>query len=265
MGIGVQGISLVMARAGRNEGSRVHVPDPLCHAHLEKVTSSATFARAERLRRLLKWLGDRSLDQRGVAPTEREIAESVLRRADFDPQADSLVRKEISRLRQKLTQYYGNEGARDRIHIRYRGGYVLSFVWADNPRLSGGELPCILILPVRSEAELSRQSMALVEELAVRLGELGRIELVSPTTALSYMGRVGDVRQFAAECGADFVMEGRLEASDAKLRATLWLVNGHSGRTEKPGRFAGGDPEELAQLAAHWLQQQVARLFEVVS
>lgn len=249
-----------MARGARNE--EFPVPDKLCRAHLEKVAASATFARAGQLRSLLEWLGGRSLAPAASPPTEREIAEAVLRRADFDPQADSLVRKEISRLRQKLAQYYGREGARDRVHIHCRGGYLLRFVWADRRMETRGPLPCILILPLRSDGDLSRHSLALAEELFVHLGELGRAELVSPTTALSYSGRVGDIRAFAGECGADFVIEGSMESDGARLRATLWFVDGHTGRTERPGRFEGENAAELARLATLWLQEQIARFFE---
>jgi TolB-like protein len=68
------------------------------------------------------------------------------------------------------------------------------------------------------------------------------------------------VREFAAECGADFVLEGSLDLCDMQLRATIWLVNGRSGRTERPGRFAAPDAEELARLAILWLQEAMARL-----
>jgi TolB-like protein len=249
-----------MARGVRSE--EFPVPEKLCRAHLERVAASATFARAGQLRALLEWLGGRSLAPAGLPPTEREIAEEVLGRADFDPQADSLVRKEISRLRQKLAQYYGREGARDRIHIHCRGGYLLRFVWADRRMETRGVLPCILILPFRSDAELRGHALDLAEELAVRLGELGRAELVSPTTALSYLGRVGDIRSFASECGADYVVEGSLESGDDYLRATLWFVDGHTGRTERPGRFEGEDSGDIARLAALWLQEQVVRFLE---
>lgn len=253
----------VMNRATRSSGS-IHesVPDKVCRAHLEKVTASATFARAEQLRTLLTWLVERSL-LGADAPTEREIGELVLRRKDFDPQADSLVRKEMSRLREKLARYYGREGNRDRVHLRYRGGYLLGFAWADQPSpesVNGRIVPCLLILPFRSHPDLNYHSVQLAEELSVWFAESGQATLVSPTTALSYVGRVGDVREFASECGADFVLEGRLDSIEAQLRVTLWFVNGRTGLTERPGRFVGTNPDELARLAAPWLHEQAVRL-----
>jgi len=120
--------------------------------------------------------------------------------------------------------------------------------------------PCLLILPLRSHPDLNLQCIRLAEELSILLGETGGAALVSPTTAMSYAGRIGDVREFAAECDADFVLEGSLDLSDMNLRATLWLVNGRNGKTERSGRFIAPDPDELARLTALWLHEQMVRL-----
>jgi len=53
--------------------------------------------------------------------------------------------------------------------------------------------------------------------------------------------------------GADFVVEGSLELREAQMLMTLWLVDGHSGRTKSPGRFAGADLEQIVEAAAAWL------------
>jgi TolB-like protein len=248
---------MCMVHSAKSDAPQPPVPEELCRTHLNRMASGATFARAEQLRRLLRWMGDRSLTANPLPPTEKEIGEAVLRRKDFDPQTDSLVRKEMSRLRKKLMQYYDREGARERIRVTSAGGYLFRFVWSDAPtRQAADESESLLVLPVRSHPDLHALAVRLVQELLVRIGQQGGMQLVSPTTALSYLGRVGDVRQFAAECGADFVLEGSLELFDSQLRATLWLVEGRSGRTERPGRFDGTDLDEIAESAAVWLREQ---------
>ena len=237
------------------------VPEDLCRAHLEKLRSSATFARAEQLRRLMEWLVFRSLSAGAEAPTEKEVGELVLLRKDYDPQTESLVRKEMSRLRAKLASYYAQEGAHDRIRIHSAGGYLFQFSWAESADAHAKQdgSPCLLFLPLRSQPELNEDSGRLLDELLVRLGEHGGTDLISPTTALSYRGRTGDVRAFAAECGADFVVEGSLECRDSLWRATVWFVNGRSGRTDRPGRFEASSLDELALHTAAWLLQQLVR------
>jgi hypothetical protein len=65
----------------------------------------------------------------GVPLKEYEIATQVFHRpADFDPQLDSTIRVQAGRLRLKLAEYYGSEGAEDPILVDLpKGGYVLGF------------------------------------------------------------------------------------------------------------------------------------------
>jgi TolB-like protein len=248
-----------LANNSRIQRFQARVPEELCRAHLEKVRASATFARAEQLRRMVEWLGSRSLRTDAEPPTEKELGELVLKRKDFDPQTDSLVRKEMRRLREKLSLYYEREGVNDRIRIHSGGAYLFYFSWVECVRapVQEGESPCLLILPLRAQADLNEQSTRLLDEVMAQLGEHGGAELVAPTTAFSYRGRSGDIRAFATECGADFVVEGSLDSRDAQLRATLWFVDGRSGRTERPGRFTASSLDDLAVLAAAWLLQRL--------
>src|SRR5205823_8843724 len=77
---------------------------------LERVLSSACFARSQGLSRLLRFLVDRKLEGR-----EGELKESLIgidvygRRPDYDPKLDSTVRGEMARLRARLSKYYSTE------------------------------------------------------------------------------------------------------------------------------------------------------------
>src|SRR3954452_13833224 len=85
---------------------------------LERVLSSACFARSERVSKLLRFLVERHLEQR-----ESELKESVIgvevfgRNPDYDPKIDSTVRTEAVRLRARLSKYYSTEGSQDPIVI----------------------------------------------------------------------------------------------------------------------------------------------------
>lgn len=240
-------------------GSFPPVSEDLCREFLDRVVSSATFSRADQLRRLLQWLGEASLQNNSQPPGEKEIAERVLNRPDFDPQADSLVRKEMSRLREKLTRYYLTEGARDEIRINCSGGYLLRFEPVmPRPRKTRVERPCLLVLPLRCEQTLAAAADSLLDEMLVKLGQHHRIELVAPTTSRSYAGRKGDVREFATECGADYVVEGTLQRRGERMELTLWLVDGHTGRTRQPARVHGHGHDEVAVAGAVWLAEQIS-------
>jgi TolB-like protein len=231
------------------------ISESLCRAHLDKVAGSATFGRAQQLRNLLEWLANRSLAAPQIAPLEKEIAAAVLGRKDFDPLTDSIVRKEMGRLREKLSQYYLAEGPQDEIRIVAGGGYLLGFEWRGNASPASGR-PCWLVLPFRSNAQTEAHVEQLLEELLICLGERGEIELLAPTTALAYRGRSGDVRQFAAECCADFVVEGALRIQDELIEAKAWLVDGQSGRSRRFKRISGSDVVGIARLATAWLLEE---------
>jgi TolB-like protein len=235
--------------------SPLPIPESVCRAHFEKVAASVTFGRAEQLRRLLTWLAERSLAACPIAPSEREIAVGVLRRNDFDPQTDSLVRKEMGRLREKLARYYLSEGSGDEIHLGTGAGYLLSFERRGNVH-PGGRKACWLVLPFRSNPEMAEPSEQFLEEVLIGLGKPKEREVVAPTTALAYRGRMGDVRQFAAECGADFVVEGSLRRRNESIEVTAWLIDGHSGRARRFKRIGGPDAADLARQTIAWLLEE---------
>jgi TolB-like protein len=228
------------------------ISESLCRAHLEKVAGSVTFGRAQQLRRLLEWLMERSLATCPIAPLEKEIAVAVLGRKDFDPLTDSIVRKEMSRLREKLSRYYLLEGLQDEVRIVAGGGYLLGVEWRGNVSPGSGRA-CWLVLPFRSNADMEGHVEQLLEEVLIGLVERSELELIAPATALAYRGHAGDIRQFAAECRADFVVEGSLRRQNELIEATAWLVDGQSGRARRFKRMTGSDAVGLARLVTAWL------------
>jgi TolB-like protein len=233
-------------------GQPVSIPGPICHAHLERVSASFTFGRAGQLKQLLLWLGERALSPNPAAPSEKEIGVVALGRPDFDPQTDSIVRKEMGRLRDRLARYYSSEGAKDDLRICLTGGYLPTFERRKGFRPEGGR-PCWLVLPFRSHSELGDESECLLDELLMELGSSGDLDLVAPTTALAYRGRSGDVRQFAAECHAHVVIEGSLRRRDRDMEGMAWMVDGENGTAQRHQRFSGLNAEAIAKKVAVWL------------
>ena len=97
--------------------------------HLQRVLASPGFARNERMSRFLRFIVERQLKGR-----EEELKESLIgievfgRKAGFDPQQDSTVRSEASRLRARLAEYYLGEGRADTLIIELpKGGYTPRF------------------------------------------------------------------------------------------------------------------------------------------
>jgi len=90
---------------------------------LECIVHSATLRGSTTLQHLLLYLVSRSLE--GAADSLKEYTiglEAFGRRTDFDPRTDTIVRVQTHRLRQKLKEYYQEEGASDRIVIEIPKG-----------------------------------------------------------------------------------------------------------------------------------------------
>jgi hypothetical protein len=96
---------------------------------IEKILTSHTLRGSESLCKLLRYLAKHALDEPGVHLKEYQIATEVFgRQTDFDPQLDSTIRVQAGRLRLKLTEYYGSEGAEDPVLVELpKGAYVVSF------------------------------------------------------------------------------------------------------------------------------------------
>jgi TolB-like protein len=93
---------------------------------LQKVLSSAGFARNERLAQFLRFVVEAHLEGKDGDLKESVIAIEVFRRkVDYDPKLDSIVRTQATRLRACLAEYYVGEGRGDPIQIELpKGGYV---------------------------------------------------------------------------------------------------------------------------------------------
>src|SRR4051794_27262324 len=95
------------------------------HAQLEKILSSAGFARNDRLSGFLRFVVEQELLGRGDALKESVIGvEYFGRPADYDVRQDSVVRNEAGKLRARLAEYYVAEGASDELMVDLpKGGY----------------------------------------------------------------------------------------------------------------------------------------------
>jgi hypothetical protein len=93
---------------------------------LEKVLSSEAFRNSGRSSKLLRFLVEHETKGDKDRLKEYSIgAEALGRGASFDPRLDSIVRVEVSRLRDRLAQYYANEGKSDPLVIVLsKGTYV---------------------------------------------------------------------------------------------------------------------------------------------
>lgn len=96
---------------------------------LQRVLQSNTLRNSPTLQQLLQFLGTRGIDGNPDGLKEYTIGvEAFGRKPDFDPKTDTIVRVQTHRLRQKLKEYYEQEGAHDQVLIEIpKGHYYPAF------------------------------------------------------------------------------------------------------------------------------------------
>jgi hypothetical protein len=95
-----------------------------------RILASESFAKSARLRSFLTYICDLSFQGRDDEINELTIGSAVFGRAlDYDPSIDGIVRSHASRLRQKLAQYFSEEGIHEPVRLLIpKGGYIPVFV-----------------------------------------------------------------------------------------------------------------------------------------
>jgi Tol biopolymer transport system component len=151
---------------------------------LGKILSSPVFVNSPRMSRFLRFVVETTLDGNGERIKEYVIAIEVFEKADdYDPQADSTVRTEASKLRSRLTRYYDTEGRDDLIAITIpKGSYVPQFEQRKNRTPLSSPVTSTTATPKATVRWLRASAIVLATALVVTAGLIWRSRS-SPTLA----------------------------------------------------------------------------------
>jgi adenylate cyclase len=116
-------------RPAGTEPTEPQISRALIEAELKSILTSRQFARSIRLRQLLRFVVQRTLQGDLTSLKEYTIGVDVFGRKEaFDQRTDAIVRVQANRLRRKLKLYYATEGASHSIRIALPpGGFVPQF------------------------------------------------------------------------------------------------------------------------------------------
>ncbi|MEZ5863301.1 MAG: hypothetical protein R3D25_04235 [Geminicoccaceae bacterium] len=183
------------------------IPDEAVLAALARVLASAELEGSPRLQAFLRHIVEARLAGNERAMRAYAIGVDVFERpADFDPQAESLVRVEAGRLRQKLAAYYAGEGKADPVRITLpKGGYVPRFeaarTGAPAPARTAARAPALTrAKPAPSHRRPYRVAFLTAALIAIAIGiaaHLG-LERGSPTAPVEVNGAADLARQTPA-------------------------------------------------------------------
>ncbi len=95
---------------------------------LERVLASDAFRHSDHVRRLLEYLGEKALAGSDGLKEYTIGVEAFHKPEDYNPQEDPTVRVLASKLRHRLDEYYGKEGAESPVRLEVpKGHYELRF------------------------------------------------------------------------------------------------------------------------------------------
>ena len=206
------------------------------HQQLERILQSSALRNSTTLRQLLQFLGTRAIEGNSEGLKEYTIGvEAFGRKPDFDPKTDPIVRVQTHRLRQKLKEYYQQEGAHDPILIGIpKGHYYPTFepkaASSEYQEFEGDEAPS---LTSETNIEEPSSSDLGIEELA-KSPSSSRVRwhlgsLIALTGALLFTLAIGFLlgtyrRRNAAERDAVESGTGRLAPTSADPVSIFWAA-----------------------------------------
>lgn len=184
-------------------------------ACMSNMLASNLFTSSLRQQRFLEYLVTHTLNGDANRLKGYTIAIDVFdRKDDFDPSLDTIVRVEAMRLRNKLREYYNEQGKTDAVHIEFRkGSYQLNFSFRNvtendhdsslivkstqlterrHPTLIT-DIPSLVVLPfVSISADNSRDYFAdgMTDSLISILSRLSGLFVISRQSAFAYKSTI---------------------------------------------------------------------------
>lgn len=221
-----------------------NVSGPVIYAQLERILASASFTNSERLSRLLRFTVQSAAEGKLDQLKEYALAVSVFdKRHSFDPRFDPIVRVEAGRLRNRLKQYYENEGREDSVIIELpKGSYAPRFISAgtnrEKPREERAGAPqnysanWIAVLPFADHSPGGDQEYfcdGMTEELINALTKLPGLHVAALNSALRLRGKADDYRQVAEQLKVGSIVAGSVRKAGNRLRITVQLIDTSNG------------------------------------
>lgn len=224
----------------------------LADEQLKRMLASPVFQRAARPARFLEYLVGRWIENPNRSVSEKDVAEAVYLRREFDPKLDPIVRVEGARLRRRIQEYYETEGNCDPVEIRLpqrgytpeitlrSGNHKPTVVQAADAQpssgtsLAEGSVMSLAVLPfanLTTDTDLAVFCQGLTEEVTACVTDLSNISVVARTSALQYEGEPVDVRNVGKDLGVTHILEGTVRKHETLIRVTAKLVDAGTGFT----------------------------------
>ena len=252
------------------------LPDEVVQTQLARVIASRQFCNAPRLSRFLTYVVEQCLAGRSDRLKGYTIGLEVFDKdADFDPQTDTIVRVQARALRQKLDQYYAQDGVDDPVYISIaKGGYEPTFfvswegekptdsVVAANSRRTNK--PSIAVLPFEDFSQETHHgflSNGLTEGTISNLARFKDLSVLSrSTTQKAKSDRMG-VEEIHNRFDVDFVLESSFRVQENRVETNIKLIDAAHDEVILTDSISGQlDPSDIYKMQDEMSLQIAARI-----
>jgi TolB-like protein len=235
----------------------IDIPSSKVQEHVARITASPGFRNSERLQKLLQYTVTEALGGREASLKESVLGVAVFgRKPGYDSDANSIVRVEFARLRKKLEDYYGAEGAGESWRIVFpKGSYAPEFAPRPEPATSEAFGASVVVLPfvcLGSDPDDECFADGLTDEVITALTRVPGLKVVARTSSFTFKGRTNDIRGIGAALQVDTAIEGSLRRQDDVLRIHVQLVNVQDGCHIWAGKY------ERRLAGVFQLQEEIA-------
>ena len=231
--------------AGKGENGETDVSERAIREQLARLLESSIFVHSLRLGRFLRLTVDTTLAGRADTLKEYLIGTEVYdRKPPYHPSADSIVRSEARRLRNKLKQYYESDGMDDPVFVYYRPGtYVPVFrlrsaqdanapvvtIELNKSAHDGGAIP-VAVLPFavisRARGGLCGQCAQIIaDELLHQLARRRGFRVCSACSVVPLLAMPLDLPAVARKLDVRIFFEGVVHGCGNRLRITARIVD----------------------------------------
>lgn len=214
-------------------------------AQIERILNSKEFAGSERLCRFLTWVVEETLRGEMESIKQYVIGREVFDRGtDFDPRIDSIVRTEAQRLRRKLSEYYENEGAYDRILISFEpGSYAPAFRVRDaqkeaakssGPKLVSMDMRrhAVAVLPfvnLSADPDQDYFCHGIADSIQERLASSPMMKVISTLSAFRFGAGECDLACIGRDLGVDTIVKGSVQQVGTTIRIHAGAIDAETG------------------------------------
>lgn len=231
---------------------------------LARIAGSRQFCNAPRLSRFLAYVVEETVAGRADRLKGYTIGVEVFDRPeDFDPQTDTIVRVQARAMRQKLDQYYAQEGRGDPLLITIaKGSYTAAFSLSQGGDATQGaglpspalpsKKPSIAVMPFDNfsrEKDNQYFSSGLTEETIAKLSRFKELTVFSRMTTEQAKQKHLSTRQVYDAFRPDFVLEGSYRIDKQTVNITINLVDASSAEIILTQHFSrAATPEAMYAL-----------------